>query len=74
MTIATEHLPEIEEEISEFDGKAHHVRIQALMTGGVVVALCGKRWVPQVIAGAEKLPVCPTCKELMAIFEMLSDM
>jgi hypothetical protein len=64
-------LPEIEEELSEFDGMKHYVRIRALLAGGPVVALCGKKYIPRII-GPEvfDLPTCEKCHELM---EMLKD-
>jgi hypothetical protein len=32
-----------------------------------VVALCGKKWIPN--RDPQRYPVCPTCKELMARFK-----
>lgn len=69
--VLTDILPDVEEEITESDGKAHLVRTKALMTGGVVVALCGKRWIPVEIANAASLPKCQTCQELMKTFNEL---
>lgn len=68
----TSVLPDIEEEISEFDGMAHFVRIKALLQGGVVVALCGKRYIPTIV-GAEvcDLPVCQKCRDLMDLLESM---
>ena len=72
MTTKTEALPEIQEDISEPDGKAHVVRIDALIKGGPVVALCGKKYIPTVI-GPEVFnrKACLTCVEL---YEMLKSM
>lgn len=67
----TEVLPEIDTDVTEPDGKAHYVRIKALIVGGAVVALCGKKYVPTIIAGAEKREVCPPCKELYHLLEMM---
>lgn len=69
----TQTLPEIEEEVTEADGKAHYVRIKALLAGGVVVALCGKKYIPTVIAGAVDRPVCPKCAELFSFLQMMDD-
>lgn len=71
MSTATEILPEVEEEVTEADGKAHYVRIKALITGGAVVALCGKKYVPTVIAGAERLAVCAKCNDLYKMLETM---
>ena len=47
---------------------AHYVRksdiVRANVEGVPVVALCGKRWVPN--RDPSRYPVCPTCKEIMA--------
>lgn len=67
----TQVLPEIDKEVTEADGKAHWVRIRALMEGGAVVALCGKKYVPTDIATAGLKEICPTCKELMKFLEMM---
>lgn len=70
-TDQTSTLPEIDEDITEHDGKAHYVRIKALIEGGPVVALCGKRFVPITIAEAGKFPVCKSCNELLDLLEMM---
>lgn len=67
----TEILPEIDPDITENDGKAHYVRIKALMAGGAVVALCGKKFIPKDIATAGEKPICPPCKDLYALLEMM---
>lgn len=64
MSTETLNLPEIDTEITEPDGKAHYVRIKALMLGGPVVALCGKKYVPTEIAKAGEREICPPCKDL----------
>lgn len=63
-------LPDIEE-VTENDGFAHHVRVKALMAGGPVVALCGKKFLPRVVGAAVDLPLCPKCEELMGMLELL---
>lgn len=69
--VQTEILPEIDSDVTENDGKAHYVRIKALMQGGAVVALCGKKYVPVEIARAGEREICPTCKELYHLLEMM---
>lgn len=69
MSAATHVLPDIEEELSEFDGQGHRVREDWLVQGGVVVALCGKKWIPRMVAGAEDLPRCTKCEQLFAYLE-----
>lgn len=64
MATKTDVLPQIDEDVTESDGKAHYVRIKALMSGGAVVALCGKKYVPTEIAKAAERPICPPCQEL----------
>lgn len=45
---------------------AHYVKkgkiLESALSGEVVEALCGKRWVPS--RDPEKFPICPTCKEI----------
>lgn len=67
----TKTLPEIEQEVTEPDGQAHYVRIKALLAGGVVVALCGKKYIPIEIARAAERPICPACAELMGMLEAM---
>lgn len=47
---------------------AHYVKKEkvtsAAVTGGPVVALCGKVWTPT--RDPSKFPVCPVCKEIYA--------
>ncbi|MEZ5232922.1 MAG: DUF3039 domain-containing protein [Acidimicrobiia bacterium] len=50
----------------EHDRFAHYVRksdiVKANIEGVPVVALCGKKWIPN--RDPDKYPVCPTCKEI----------
>lgn len=69
--IKLDELPEVDEDVTENDGKAHFVRIKALMHGGPVVALCGKKFIPKSIADASEKPKCETCAELMNFLEMM---
>ncbi len=65
----TDVLPEIQEDTTEADGKAHLVRIKSLLAGGPVVALCGKKYVPTIVgASVMDRPQCSVCVEL---FELL---
>lgn len=52
----------------EHDRFAHYVRRKELekaqRSGGVVTALCGKRWKPD--ADPSRFPMCPTCAEIAA--------
>lgn len=74
MTTATDVLPEIEKEVTEPDGQSHYVRKDALARGGVVVALCGKKYVPNVLGeAATQRPLCPECKELMGFLQMMEN-
>jgi hypothetical protein len=47
---------------------SHYVRksdiVRANVEGVPVVALCGKRWIPN--RDPSRYPVCPTCKEIRA--------
>ena len=59
--------------LSEGDGGhdrfSHYVRkadiVRSNIEGVPVVALCGKRWIPN--RDPDRYPVCPACKELMAL-------
>ncbi len=64
-------MPEEDTDVTEADGKAHYVRVKALLAGGAVVALCGKKYVPTIIAEAEAQGICPECKDLYAMLEMM---
>lgn len=72
MVTATEVLPEVDDDISDFDGMAHYTRVSSLVKGGVQIALCGKKWLPRT-AGAEVLnmPVCPPCEEFYQMLQAL---
>lgn len=56
----------------DHDRFAHYVRkediVRANVEGVPVVALCGKKWIPN--RDPSRFPVCPTCKE---IYEALPD-
>lgn len=69
MNAITEVLPEVDDDVTENDGKAHYVRIKALLRGGPVVALCGKKYVPKIIGGA--VMDLPKCKPCVDLFELL---
>lgn len=70
--MTTDVLPQVEEEVTEADGLAHYVRVPALIHGGPVVALCGKKYVPTVL-GAEVLDreVCAPCAELYSLLRSM---
>ncbi|MDX1691185.1 MAG: DUF3039 domain-containing protein [Acidimicrobiia bacterium] len=52
----------------DHDRYAHYVRksdiVRANVEGVPVVALCGKKWIPN--RDPSKYPLCPTCKEIHA--------
>ena len=52
----------------DHDRFAHYVRksdiVRANVEGIPVVALCGKKWIPN--RDPQRYPVCPTCKEVKA--------
>jgi hypothetical protein len=52
----------------DHDRFAHYVRkadiVRANVEGVPVVALCGKKWIPN--RDPDRYPVCPTCKEIKA--------
>ena len=52
----------------DHDRFAHYVRkadiVRANVEGVPVVALCGKKWIPN--RNPDGFPVCPTCKEIKA--------
>lgn len=74
MTTATEILPEIDKDLSEFDGHAHYARIDEIVAGGPLIALCGKKYIPTVI-GPEvcNLPLCAACDQLMAMIKSMEE-
>jgi hypothetical protein len=57
-------LEEVDE--GDHDRFSHYVRksdiVRANVEGVPVVALCGKKWIPN--RDPDKYPVCPTCKEI----------
>ncbi len=50
----------------DHDRFAHYVRksdiVRSAVEGTPVVALCGKRWIPN--RDPERFPVCPSCKSI----------
>lgn len=74
MSTATETgvLPETQEDISEPDGKAHYVKIKAIIKGGPVVAMCGKKYIPtEVGAAVFNREKCAPCVELYEMFKSM---
>lgn len=67
----TEVLPEVQEDVSEPDGKAHYARGDDILMGGPLVALCGKKWVPIEGFANPKREKCAPCVEL---YELLKSM
>jgi len=69
----TQDLPSEELEISPPDGMSHYARRDKLVEpGGILTALCGKKWIPQerFLSDSDK-PICPKCKELMEFLEAM---
>lgn len=60
--------PVVDEGDGDHDRFAHYVRradiVESAVTGKPVVALCGKKWVPN--RDPDRYPLCPTCRELHA--------
>ena len=56
--------PQIDE--GDHERFSHFVRkdqiVESAVTGKPVIALCGKKWVPN--RDPQKFPICPTCKEI----------
>ena len=52
----------------DHDRFSHYVKkadiVRANIEGVPVVALCGKKWIPN--RDPKRYPVCPACKEIMA--------
>ena len=69
-TILDERVQPAETEAGDHERFAHYVQkgkiVESAVTGGAVIALCGKVWVPN--RDPQKFPVCPECQE---IFESL---
>lgn len=70
-TLDTDVLPEIEDDVTPPDGKAHYVRKKAILSGGPVVALCGKKYVPIEGFANPNRKTCAPCAEL---YELLKSM
>lgn len=72
MATETQVLPEEDTDISEPDGKRHYVRIKALLQGGPIVALCGKKYIPTIV-GPEVMSrdLCAPCEELFALLQSM---
>jgi hypothetical protein len=62
-----EMAPDITDD-GDHDRFAHYVRksdiVRANVEGVPVVALCGKKWIPN--RDPNRYPVCPSCKEIKA--------
>jgi hypothetical protein len=58
--------PDFQEDDGGHDRFAHYVKkekvVESAVTGKVVRALCGKKWIPS--RDPEKYPICPVCKEI----------
>ena len=56
----------IDTDAGDHERFAHYVQknkiVESAVTGAPVIALCGKKWVPNRDPG--KFPVCPECKEI----------
>lgn len=67
-SVITEEEIDIDTGDGDHDRFAHYVRkadiVRANVDGVPVVALCGKRWIPN--RDPDRYPVCPTCKEIKA--------
>lgn len=73
-TVEAPTIPDSDRQLDDggdHDRFAHYVRkdkiVQSAVEGKAVIALCGKKWVPN--RNPERFPVCPACKE---IYEQLS--
>ena len=66
--VITEEQIDVDTGDGEHDRFAHYVRkadiVKANVEGVPVVALCGKKWIPN--RDPDRYPVCPTCKEIKA--------
>lgn len=64
--VVTEEQIDIDTGDGDHDRFAHYVRkgdiVRANVEGVPVVALCGKKWIPN--RDPDRYPVCPTCKEI----------
>lgn len=72
MQTETQILPEEDTDVSEPDGKRHYVRIEALIAGGPVVALCGKKYIPTIV-GQEVFnrDQCEPCETLFVMVQSM---
>lgn len=66
--VITEEETRVDDGDGDHDRFAHYVRkadiVRANVEGVPVVALCGKKWIPN--RDPDRYPVCPTCKEIKA--------
>jgi hypothetical protein len=66
--VITDEEVRIDDGDGDHDRFAHYVRkadiVRANVEGVPVVALCGKKWIPN--RDPDRYPVCPTCKEIKA--------
>lgn len=75
-TITEEHTDvRLDDGSGDHDRFAHYVRkediVRANVEGVEVVALCGKRWIPN--RDPDRYPICPTCKEIMGAIRAAGD-
>lgn len=76
MATDTSFKTDIEPDLSDggHDRFAHYVRkadiVRSNVEGVEVVALCGKKWIPNRDPNA--YPVCPSCKEIMSALRSAS--
>ena len=65
-TKVIEDKPLIDDGSGDHDRFAHYVRkadiVRANVEGVEVVALCGKKWIPN--RDPDRYPICPTCAEI----------
>ena len=65
-TILEERVEPADVEAGDHERFAHYVRtekiVESAVTGGAVIALCGKVWIPN--RDPQKFPVCPECQEI----------
>lgn len=71
MSVDVLERPDVDEQILEDSDDSKHFAhyaeaaevTEAYVMGNPIIALCGKIFVP--FRNPEKLPVCPTCKEII---------
>ena len=65
-TVTREEVEQVITDDGDHDRFAHYVRkadiVRANVEGVAVVALCGKKWIPN--RDPSRYLVCPTCKEI----------